>query len=376
MNSSTQILYDLVSAQSFSGAERPAAQVFVHHAKALGFDTHIDPVGNAIAHIGHPLDQAHTHIVLLGHIDTVPGDIPVRIDDGILHARGAVDAKGPLAAMLVAAAQTKLPNGVCITVAGAVGEEAPGSIGARYLVNQWQPQACIIAEPSGYDGITLGYKGRLLATINAKCPNTHSAGKDPSANDHLYAWWAQVLGRANEFNIKPTRTFDQIQASIHSTTSSCDGLYQHATINAGFRLPPAINPQEFALELQSYCTVELSITFDGAEQAYATTRNDPVVRALSSAIRAHSARPHPKLKTGTADLNVVAPIWKCPIAAYGPGDSSLDHTPIEHIHLDEYQRSISILTTAIESLALELIQIHQPNDITAGPEKADETRPA
>ena len=31
-------------------------------------------------------------IVLLGHIDTVPGHIPVRIEDGVLHGRGSVDA--------------------------------------------------------------------------------------------------------------------------------------------------------------------------------------------------------------------------------------------------------------------------------------------
>ncbi len=30
-------------------------------------------------------------------------------------------------------------------------------------------------------------------------------------------------------------------------------------------------------------------------------------------------------KTGTADLNIVAPVWKCPAVVYGPGDSNLDH---------------------------------------------------
>ncbi|QKK09717.1 MAG: M20/M25/M40 family metallo-hydrolase [Planctomycetota bacterium] len=64
----------------------------------------IDEAGNALAHRG-PAD-APVHIMLLGHIDTVPGDIPVRIAGGVLHGRGSVDAKGPLAAMLCRAART------------------------------------------------------------------------------------------------------------------------------------------------------------------------------------------------------------------------------------------------------------------------------
>ncbi len=44
------------------------------------------------------------------------------------------------------------------------------------------------------------------------------------------------------------------------------------------------------------------------------------------------------LKLGTSDMNVVGPVWQCPILAYGPGDSSLDHTPEEQIVLDDYLR--------------------------------------
>ncbi len=42
-------------------------------------------------------------------------------------------------------------------------------------------------------------------------------------------------------------------------------------------------------------------------------------------------------------MNVVGPIWDCPIVAYGPGNSDLDHTPNEHIVLEEYLKAIKIL---------------------------------
>ncbi|NIU62369.1 MAG: M20/M25/M40 family metallo-hydrolase, partial [Pseudomonas stutzeri] len=62
-------------------------------------------------------------------------------------------------------------------------------------------------------------------------------------------------------------------------------------------------------------------------------------------------KPRFKLKTGTSDMNVVGPAWGCPIVAYGPGDSALDHTPREHIEIEEYQRGIEVLARALEALA-------------------------
>ena len=58
------------------------------------------------------------------------------------------------------------------------------------------------------------------------------------------------------------------------------------------------------------------------------------------------------LKTGTSDMNVVGPAWNCPILAYGPGDSSLDHTPDEHVELAEDLRAVDVLEAAILNLAL------------------------
>ena len=72
---------------------------------------------------------------------------------------------------------------------------------------------------------------------------------------------------------------------------------------------------------------------------------------LLRAIRAEGGRPRFKLKTGTADMNIVGLAWGCPIVAYGPGDSSLDHTPDEHIEIDEYLRGIDVLTRALELLS-------------------------
>ncbi|MCQ0003194.1 M20/M25/M40 family metallo-hydrolase [Streptomyces sudanensis] len=79
-------------------------------------------------------------------------------------------------------------------------------------------------------------------------------------------------------------------------------------------------------------------------------RNDPVVRALTVAIRAQGGSPRAKVKTGTSDMNTLAEEWAVPMATYGPGDSSLDHSDQEHIKLSEYLFGIRVLTRALAEL--------------------------
>src|SRR5688572_17194244 len=88
------VLTGLVAIPSLSGEEANAVDWLCLTMRELGYKTSIDGAGNAVGTIG----SGPHEILLLGHIDTVPGEIPVRIEDGILHGRGAVDAKGPLAA--------------------------------------------------------------------------------------------------------------------------------------------------------------------------------------------------------------------------------------------------------------------------------------
>src|SRR2546425_6257945 len=121
------VLRALLEAYSPSGSEGSAVSVFLQAARSLGFAAHADREGNAIARIGTGRPQ----VMFLGHIDTVEGELAVRIARGKITGRGACDAKGALAAALGAGGAPHRPGGGGHVGAGGGATGAPGRAGPR-----------------------------------------------------------------------------------------------------------------------------------------------------------------------------------------------------------------------------------------------------
>jgi len=130
-----------------------------------------------------------------------------------------------------------------------------------------------------------------------------------------------------------------------------DGLEDGVEMNIGLRLPPGANVAALQDQMRARCN-GARLSFPDCVPPFQAEKNTPPVRALLRAIRAEGGRPRFKLKTGTSDMNIVGPAWGCPIVAYGPGDSSLDHTPDEHIEIAEFRRGINVLARALETLVI------------------------
>ncbi|PYE56569.1 [LysW]-lysine hydrolase [Deinococcus yavapaiensis] len=342
------LLKGAVSLPSVSGEEGAVAAFLVEWMRAHGFDAHVDEAGNAVGERG----EGPVTVVLLGHIDTVPGDIAVREEDGALYGRGSVDAKGSFCAFVAAVANLEGDSlkGARFVCVGATEEEAPSSKGARHAVTRYRPDFVLIGEPSGESGLTLGYKGRLVVKAAVEKDNFHSAGDGTSAADDLAEFWFRVRAWAREHSGQGP--FHAIQATLQRFAGDTDGLTQSAHATVGLRLPLAWPPRAAEAALRALI-VDLPVTlvFTGHEEAVRHDKDNALTRALRLAMRAEGLTPTFKVKTGTSDMNVVAPLWKVPTVAYGPGDSSLDHTPNEHVPLDEYLRCVRVLTTALTRIA-------------------------
>ncbi len=394
-SAATKLLQGLVAIPSLSRHEEDAGNWLVTQLETLGYErAYVDEAGNAVGEIGDP--SAEHVIVLLGHIDTVPGDIPVRTeqqaDDQVLFGRGSVDAKGPLATFTMAVSRLDADwvheNDVRIVVVGAVEEEAATSKGARFIRDRFDgrnepiPAACIIGEPSSWHRVTLGYKGRLLVDVLAGQPMAHTAGPDAGIAVQLVELWNWIAAYADEYNAVRERIFEQMQPSLREFHTHVDeSMNDTAQARFGVRLPLTFDAKKLANDLASWCATSLGsispsplkivpggderiridgedgwmdLSFSGYEPAWRSPRDTALVRSFLGSIRQQGARPGFVVKTGTSDMNVVGPVWQCPILAYGPGDSSQDHTPNEHLSLTEYERAIVVLTVALKTLVQTL----------------------
>jgi LysW-gamma-L-lysine carboxypeptidase len=346
-----ELLRQAVAIPSLSTQEADVSRFLVRWMHRHGFKSEMDGAGSAVGTRGTgPLE-----VVLLGHIDTVPGEIPVRIEEGHVWGRGSVDAKGPFCTFV--AAVSLLPDVVLkrarFVCVGAVEEEAPSSKGAHHAISKFTPDYCIIGEPSGWDSFTLGYKGRLIVKARLEKDNFHSAGDDTTAQEDMVAFWSALQVWARQLNAEH-RIFDSVQVALQAIRSESDGLTQRCEATIGLRLPVRLSPDDALAELERV-RLELGFSrmrmhYSGREEPFRGPKDTHLTRAFRTAIRAHGGVPQPTLKTGTSDMNVVAPLWGCPILAYGPGDSTLDHTPTERLEIAEYLRAIEILRDALVRL--------------------------
>jgi LysW-gamma-L-lysine carboxypeptidase len=230
-------------------------------------------------------------------------------------------------------------------------EEEAQSRGARYLAQSMAPpDFVIIGEPSTWDSITLGYKGVLRADYKLVQPEGHSAGQQVAPAEKAVAFWNKLAAYASAYNDGRTGSFDTLDPALGDLRTFSDGLERGVTMSTLTRLPPGLSAGKLKHEMQAWRN-GAQLGFQSADPAYRADKNTPLVRALLKAIRSEGGRPTFKLKTGTSDMNVVGPAWQCPIVAYGPGDSALDHTPNEHILIDEFRRAVQVLAHAVTLLA-------------------------
>jgi LysW-gamma-L-lysine carboxypeptidase len=343
-----------------SGSEADLAEFLHKEMISKGFAARIDKVGNVVGVLG---DQG-PRILLCGHMDTVPGRIPIRQDVDLLYGRGAVDAKSSLAAMIVGAALAKERSSYPFQVTiAAVVEEETSSKGVRAIIDDQTPYAmATFGEPSGVSNMIIGYKGSLKLHASFTTNGGHSASPWLSASSYEESsmfWRAFQKGMLK--NHSPSK-FEGVTGCVTRAEAGELGnsVPTGATLDVDLRIPPGMSSNDLITKIKEFASrynanrpdVRIEVGFEDQTEAFLGSPNSTAVSAFRWAIRkVKGGQVAMVKKTGTSDMNLFAQRQNIPMFAYGPGESRFDHTEVEHVRISEYLACIEVYAHALARFA-------------------------
>ncbi|MFI5213074.1 MAG: M20/M25/M40 family metallo-hydrolase [Gemmatimonadales bacterium] len=269
-------------------------------------------------------------VTLSTHLDTVPPYTPPRLEGDRLYGRGACDAKGIAAAMMVAAENLAAKGERRVDLLFVVGEEK-GSDGAR-LANQLPATSRFLlnGEPTE-SRLATGTKGSLRVTVRTRGRAAHSAYSH--------------LGRSA---ILPMIA---LLPELSRLTLPSDPQLGDTTINIGL-----IRGGTEANIVPDLCETELMVRLIG-EPA-------PVKRALEqwaegkaelewgSYTPMQRLRTVPGFETGPMAYTTDVPFlshWGTPLL-FGPGSIHVAHTSDEFVDVGELKASVDAYERLTRSL--------------------------
>ena len=180
----------------------------------------------------------------------------------------------------------------------------------------------------------------------------HGAAPGLTCTEEALALWSRIHA-ASEARTVGESGFAKLDCRLEGIQGGAsDGLTERAELRVGYRIPPGITTAELAEEVGRIAQghqgdARVLVEAGASEEPARTSRTTPLARAFVGAIAAAGGRATYKVKSGTSDMNILAPAWGCPMVAYGPGDAKYDHTPMERLSLRDYTRAITVLRAVL-----------------------------
>ena len=321
----------LIDIESVSGSEGPLADAIED---ALGECEHLTLTrdGNALVartDLGRP-----QRVVLAGHIDTVPtaGNVPSRVDQGVLYGCGAADMKSGVAVQLKLAAEVAAPV-VDVTYVWYDCEEIESERNGLLRLSRNDPASlaadfAILLEPTG-GVVEGGCQGTLRAEIRADGERAHSARAWMGRNAiHEAAEILAILRKyqAREPEVDGLRFREGLNAVGIRGGVAGNVIPDECVVTVNYRFAPDRSADEAADHVrQVFAAWPVTIT-----DAVGGARPGLGSPAAASFVAAMGGTPRAKLGwTDVARFDTLG----VPAVNFGPGDPSLAHSRGEHVPL-------------------------------------------
>ncbi len=372
-------LQEILRLESRSGDESRLAARVVLEMQRLGFDAAwIDESGNALGLVRGLEREAG--VMLLTHLDHIDvGDLSLWqhppfagvLEAGVLHGRGAVDIKGPLAAqiytlasLLEAGERPKRDVLIAIPVL-----EETGGAGMMALMQtlpiatplgNFAPGACIVGEPSS-NRVMLGHRGICRSTISFHGTAHHASLGLKADNPHFAL--AKFLTRLEVFQPDTHELLGSSSLTptvIRADTSSNNLTPNRIDLTLDWRTTTE-TPDDVRRTLETLLQ-GLPTSFSSFEDwhgdatgikhpGFVTQPDHPLVMALQNAVtRAIPDAKEPSIWRFATDGRF-SHARGIATVGFGPGDEHLAHTTRERISVAELELHIEALSAFLKSYA-------------------------
>jgi succinyl-diaminopimelate desuccinylase len=319
----------LIDIESVSGSEGPLADAIQ---AALGVCAHLTITrdGNALVartELGRP-----QRVVLAGHIDTVPiaGNVPSRIDRGLLYGCGAADMKSGVAVQLKLAAEVTAPV-MDVTYVWYDCEEVESERNGLLRLSRNSPASlaadfAILLEPTG-GVVEGGCQGTLRAEIRADGERAHSARAWMGRNAIHEA--AEILGtlrgyQAREPEVDGLRFHEGLNAVGIRGGVAGNVIPDECVVTVNYRFAPDRSAEQAAHHVREVFAgwqVTMTDAIGGARPGLGS----PAAASFAAAMGGQ-----PRAKLGWTDVARFDSLG-VPAINFGPGDPSLAHSRGEHV---------------------------------------------
>ena len=318
----------LVDIDSTTGLEHDVAVWIARLLADQGYDVVEQPVAdgrfNVFARLGEPV------VVLSTHVDCVPPFLPSRQEGGLIFGRGACDAKGILAAQIVAAERLRARGETRVALLFVAGEER-GSDGAR-AANALAPPGVrylVNGEPTD-NRLGVATRGVLRVKLHATGRAVHSSSPDAgeSAIDKLLDALMVLRGVALPDDPVLGRTHYTIglieggvAPNVVSPRASAEVLFR--TVDDGVRVREALRVIESLVAVEPLLGIP--------------------------AMRMHTV---PGIETAVFPYATDIPLltrWGRPLLL-GPGSIHVAHTDDEHVAVDDLRQAVGLYERVVMQL--------------------------
>jgi len=311
----------LVDIDSTTGREQDVAEWLSAFLLDRGYRVTEQAVSNDRFNVFAHLEAAPL-VVFSTHVDCVPPFVPFRQENGILFGRGSCDAKGILAAQIMAVERLRASGESRVAMLFVVGEER-GSDGAR-VANEHAPDGVkflINGEPTD-NRLGFATRGVLRVRLRAAGRAAHSSFPElgESAIDKLLDALMVLRGVA--------LPEDPVLGRTHYTVGLIEGgvapnvVSPHASAEIFFRIVGEGAPVRAALDV-----IEPLVSVDHVLDI--------------PAVRLHTL---PGFETAVFPYTTDVPLltrWGTPLLL-GPGSIHVAHTDDEHVSIDELNHAVEL----------------------------------